>query len=272
MNLQGIYLIRNKINNNTYVGQSKNMEVRWEFHRKDLLKGTHHQKHLQAEFTKLIRTTSVAKVFDKYYEFIPYQIVETYDEKAVLELEDKIILEQRSIREGYKQMTNKEITQMLVDMNKQKQIRKTQIDNSIVVYDKLFENDDLKLFDIDLRTLSMSGKFRGEFLFFKFVEYYKNGLSKDINEFEINATLKDIQEFAHRYADYWFYKGLVSNYISSSYTKQSQIDLFNNIKKGFTFNNKSFRKESILIAKVKYDDFQKFVYEYYDERYDYFKK
>ena len=276
MNLQGIYLIKNKINNNTYVGQSKNMEVRWEFHRKDLLKGTHHQKHLQAEFTKLTKTTPILKVFDKYYEFIPYQIIETYDEKVVLELEDKIILEQRSIREGYKQMTNKEITQMLVDMNKQKQIRETQIDNSIVVYDKLFENDNLMLYmcngiDIiekDLRILNSSEKYNGEFLFFKFVEYYRNNLDEDTNEFEMVATFKDIQEFAHRYADYWFCKeDFVSNFVTNTYRKDCQISLFNRLGKDFIFDKKRFRKENILVVNIKYDDFRKCVYEYYNKYY-----
>ena len=276
MNLQGIYLIRNKINNNTYVGQSKNMEVRWEFHRKDLLKGTHHQKHLQSEFIKLSKTTSKTKVFDKYYEFIPYHIVETYDEKVVLELEDKIILEQRSIREGYKQMTNKEITQMLVDMNKQKQIRKTQMDNDIKKYSKLFESDNLILhmcngIDIiekDLRTLNSSEKYNGEFLFFKFVEYYRDSLPKNTNEFEMRTTFKDIQEFTHRYADYWFCKeDFVSNFVTNTYRKDYQIALFNKLGKDFIFDKKSFRKENTLIVNIKYDDFQKGIYEYYNKYY-----
>ena len=46
----GIYLIRNKINNKVYIGQSRNIKQRWSRHKCDLNKGIHGNKHLQKSF------------------------------------------------------------------------------------------------------------------------------------------------------------------------------------------------------------------------------
>lgn len=48
----GIYAIKNKINNKYYIGQSKDFKQRWMEHRAQLRHGHHHNKHLQAAWTK----------------------------------------------------------------------------------------------------------------------------------------------------------------------------------------------------------------------------
>lgn len=44
----GIYAIANKKNNKVYVGSSKDVGVRWSFHRRHLRAGTHYNEHLQS--------------------------------------------------------------------------------------------------------------------------------------------------------------------------------------------------------------------------------
>ena len=48
----GIYLIRNKINNKVYVGQSVNIKARWSNHKRELEKGIHSNDHLQKSYNK----------------------------------------------------------------------------------------------------------------------------------------------------------------------------------------------------------------------------
>lgn len=48
----GIYQIRNKVNGKVYVGQAQNIDVRWNSHRNELLRGVHKNKHLQSAFNK----------------------------------------------------------------------------------------------------------------------------------------------------------------------------------------------------------------------------
>lgn len=48
----GIYCIRNKINNNKYIGQSVNIEKRFETHKYFLNKNSHHNQHLQRAWNK----------------------------------------------------------------------------------------------------------------------------------------------------------------------------------------------------------------------------
>lgn len=48
----GIYCIRNKINNNKYIGQSVNIEKRFESHKYFLNKSSHHNRHLQRAWDK----------------------------------------------------------------------------------------------------------------------------------------------------------------------------------------------------------------------------
>lgn len=48
----GIYCIRNKINNNKYIGQSVNIEKRFETHKHFLNKNSHHNRHLRRAWDK----------------------------------------------------------------------------------------------------------------------------------------------------------------------------------------------------------------------------
>lgn len=51
-NISGIYKIQNKINNKVYIGQSGNIEQRWYVHSRELNKGIHCNRHLQAAWSK----------------------------------------------------------------------------------------------------------------------------------------------------------------------------------------------------------------------------
>lgn len=48
----GIYCIHNKINNNKYIGQSINIEKRFETHKYYLNRKSHHNQHLQSAWNK----------------------------------------------------------------------------------------------------------------------------------------------------------------------------------------------------------------------------
>ena len=47
----GIYCIENKVNHMKYIGQSINIHKRWQEHKRELNKGTHHNDHLQNAWT-----------------------------------------------------------------------------------------------------------------------------------------------------------------------------------------------------------------------------
>ena len=71
----GIYLIRNKINNKVYIGQSRNIKQRWSRHKCDLNKGIHGNKHLQKSYNKYGK------------ENFEFKIVELCDEAELDSLE-----------------------------------------------------------------------------------------------------------------------------------------------------------------------------------------
>ena len=48
----GIYMIKNKVNNKAYIGQSINIESRWYHHKKDLSNNSHGNTHLQNSWNK----------------------------------------------------------------------------------------------------------------------------------------------------------------------------------------------------------------------------
>lgn len=119
----GIYKITNIETNNTYIGQSKNIERRWKEHIKDLSFSTHHNYYLQKEFNKYkdivkrqYKDNEMAEyldlnklTIDKYYKFNILESFEIYNESELLTLEDKYILKYRSIDNGYRQKTNVEL-------------------------------------------------------------------------------------------------------------------------------------------------------------------
>ena len=50
--LSGIYAIRNRATNRTYIGSATHIILRWRHHRKVLRRGTHHSRHLQRAWNK----------------------------------------------------------------------------------------------------------------------------------------------------------------------------------------------------------------------------
>ena len=126
----GIYKLYNVINNNTYLGQSKNIENRFLTHIEDLANNKHHQINLQKEYNKykeilkeeyknneMFNYLNFDKLtIDRYYKL---EIIETfleYDKENLSIIEDEYILKYRSIQEGYKQKTNKEIEEERKDI------------------------------------------------------------------------------------------------------------------------------------------------------------
>lgn len=119
----GIYKIYNKENNNTYIGQSKNIENRLNKHIEDLKNNKHHQHNLQKEYNNFKKTIKNQYkgnelfsyidydklVFEKYYRMEILKDFEHYSLEELLKLEDEYILEYRNIQDGYKQKTNEEI-------------------------------------------------------------------------------------------------------------------------------------------------------------------
>jgi len=119
----GIYRIYNVENGNSYIGQSKNIEYRWEQHKEDLKVGKHHQYYLQKEYdknkkviTKQFKDNELSNyldydkiTIDKYYKLEILKQFNYHNLNELLELEDQYILKYRDIQEGYKQKTNKEI-------------------------------------------------------------------------------------------------------------------------------------------------------------------
>jgi len=93
----GIYKITNTINNKVYIGESMNIEERWDTHKEDLNSGIHHSYKLQNDYNEY-----------KLDKFI-FEIIEeiNYDEKSfvhkliLLALEDRYIKQYDSIDNGY---------------------------------------------------------------------------------------------------------------------------------------------------------------------------
>src|SRR5258705_5831466 len=48
----GIYIILNTKNGKVYLGQTQNIRIRWNRHKRDLIKGNHPNKHLQLAWNK----------------------------------------------------------------------------------------------------------------------------------------------------------------------------------------------------------------------------
>lgn len=76
----GIYMIRNLIDNKTYIGQSLNIHERWNQHKKLLYKGIHHSKYLQNAWNKYKEESFEFSVLvecdeDKLNEFEQYFLI-----------------------------------------------------------------------------------------------------------------------------------------------------------------------------------------------------
>lgn len=119
----GIYRIYNIENDNTYIGQSKNIESRWNSHIEDLRDDKHHCFELQKEYNEIYKQVKNDYknndmfnyldfnkiVIDKYYKFEILESFNYYNENELLTIEDGYILQYREEQKGYSQKTNKEL-------------------------------------------------------------------------------------------------------------------------------------------------------------------
>lgn len=74
----GIYMIKNEINGNFYIGSSKNINKRWTQHKSDLKGGKHKNIHLQ-------------RSYNKYGNVFSYSILEETDDDNLLSKEQEYI-------------------------------------------------------------------------------------------------------------------------------------------------------------------------------------
>lgn len=148
----GIYILKNKINDNVYVGMSKNFENRLKTHKEDLINNKHHQYKLQNEFNLLVESIKKENskydfcdyidfknyTFDKYYymeieESINYKKMSNLDE--IKNIEDSYILKYRKLNYGYNQKTNREIELNFEENNKRIKQFSLSVDKEMVLQD-----------------------------------------------------------------------------------------------------------------------------------------
>ena len=127
----GIYILKNKINDNVYVGQTLSFDKRLSYHKKDLINDSHHQFNLQKEFNSFVEEEMKKNKKNKFYNYINFKdyVFDTFyemeviekiskekmcDKDYVLDVEDKYILKYRELNEGYRQKTNNEIKNNMV--------------------------------------------------------------------------------------------------------------------------------------------------------------
>lgn len=87
--LMGIYMIKNKINNKKYVGQSSDIYWRWMRHKSDLNNNRHHNKHLQSAWNMYGE------------ENFNFEIIEICDESNINRKEQYWIEKYDSYNSGY---------------------------------------------------------------------------------------------------------------------------------------------------------------------------
>ena len=90
----GIYKITTTITNETYIGQSKNIEKRIATHKEDLENGTHANKGLQEDY-------DLAKSLDSDYEIFAFEIIKEAKVKDLNKEEMYWINEFNSFERGY---------------------------------------------------------------------------------------------------------------------------------------------------------------------------
>ena len=85
----GIYQIRCVVSGRSYVGSSKNIQLRFKHHRNDLRRGAHHNFKLQA-------------AWDKHgSEAFEYNIIEVCEAFELIQREEAHIRELNSFKDGY---------------------------------------------------------------------------------------------------------------------------------------------------------------------------
>lgn len=113
--MRGIYKITNKFNGKVYVGESLNIERRWEEHKKDLNNKTHHSYKLQKDYNKYGEEAFEFKVIAT----LDKDISDIVGKFIGVIFEDIYMAKYNSIKDGY----NIERTFTEVFLNENKNIR-----------------------------------------------------------------------------------------------------------------------------------------------------
>ena len=87
--ITGIYMIKCKINNKVYIGQSKNIKDRWKQHKKELRNNKHDNKNIQKDWNEYGQNS---------FEF---NIIAECEENELNELEKKYINEYKSYDKNF---------------------------------------------------------------------------------------------------------------------------------------------------------------------------
>lgn len=264
---KGIYLMINKINNNTYVGQTKDLENRIMYHKIDLSNNKHNRPVLQEEFNTYVlelqnkyKADDLYKyidfksyVFDNYYEFELIKPLLYPEFDNVLDIEDKYILK---YAKGYNQNTNKELKK-IYSSNFKKEIKESK-ENYFVKF-----NDYL---DFTLVHENIAYKFNH-------YEYYDKIHSKDdyfidsvyaylLYMYKNNITLLEIEDYKNFMNVYTFKGAKMHKTPDKSYGR-------NNLLKGLEQlnvinNSKQLIKDKVkqLIININIDTLDNVFYDY----------
>lgn len=87
--IMGVYKIENTINNKVYIGESMDIEKRWDKHKEDLINNCHHSWKLQKDFNKSDRDINIfdfkiiRKLTDKNTSMINQMILLTLEESSI---------------------------------------------------------------------------------------------------------------------------------------------------------------------------------------------
>jgi group I intron endonuclease len=93
----GIYKITNKINNKVYIGESQNIERRWEEHKEHLKENKHHSYKLQQDYNTYGEENFIYEVVEEISSNIKLSVRQL----LCIIFEDKYIKQYNSIEQGY---------------------------------------------------------------------------------------------------------------------------------------------------------------------------
>lgn len=95
--MTGIYKIKNKLNNMVYIGESLNIEERWNRHKQDLREGKHHSYKLQQDYNLCGEDNFTYEVIEE----IDSNLKVGVRQLLCLIYEDKYIKQYNSVERGY---------------------------------------------------------------------------------------------------------------------------------------------------------------------------
>lgn len=129
--IQGIYKIKNIINNKCYIGQSCDIESRWKKHLADLEKNIHHSEDLQEDFNKYGRENFSFEILEKIN-----------DPELLFIIEDFYINKFHTYSLGYNMTPSKQqkknIYNLYINIDR---INETLYTNDFIVFDDILLGD-----------------------------------------------------------------------------------------------------------------------------------